>query len=197
MTGLAISELARRLAAGLAFAAAFAIAGEARAAASAWDGAEFAEVRLISAQRAVDTNGAAVLGLHFRLAPGWKIYWRTPGEAGFPPRIDWTGSTNLARADISWPAPQRFLEIGDLVTHGYQDEVVLPITALAAEPGRPIELRADVDYVSCKEICVPLKAAVAHMKIRGARSKSFWRRFHRRPCVRKSRWRSTAISRYG
>ena len=161
MTGLAISELARRLAAGLAFAAAFAIAGEARAAASAWDGAEFAEVRLISAQRAVDTSGAAVLGLHFRLAPGWKIYWRSPGEAGFPPRIDWTGSTNLARADISWPAPTRFLEVGDLVTHGYQDEVVLPITALAAEPGRPIELRADVDYVSCKEICVPLKAAVA------------------------------------
>lgn len=161
MTGMAIGECARRLAAGLALVLAAGAAGDARATASAWEGPEFAQVRLISAQSAVDAGGAAVLGLHVRLAPGWKIYWRSPGDAGFPPRIDWTGSTNLAEAEIAWPAPRRMLEIGDLYSHGYMDEVVLPLTVRATEPGRPLGLRAVIDYVACEEICVPLKATAA------------------------------------
>ena len=56
--------------------------GGAWAMASAWDRSETTAVRLVSAQRAVDATGAASLGLHFRLAPGWKIYWRSPGDAG-------------------------------------------------------------------------------------------------------------------
>ncbi len=161
MTGMAIGDCARRLAAGLALLLAAGAAGDARATASAWDGPEFAQVRLLSAQSAVDASGAAVLGLHVRLAPRWKIYWRSPGDAGFPPRIDWTGSTNLAEAEISWPAPRRMREIGDLYSHGYKDEVVLPLTLRAAEPGRPLGLRAVIDYVACEEICVPLKATAA------------------------------------
>ena len=110
---------------GIATALIFAAMGvEARATATAWDSTDVSDIRLISAQDAIG-DGAVSLGLQIRLAPSWKTYWRTPGEAGFPPRIDWTGSTNLASVDIAWPAPTRFLEIGDLITHGYKDEVVL------------------------------------------------------------------------
>ncbi len=136
-------------------------AGGAWAMASAWDRSETTAVRLISAQRAVDGTGVASLGLHFRLAPGWKIYWRSPGDAGLPPRIDWAGSTNLAEADIAWPAPERFREFGDLFTHGYKGEVVLPITARASQPGRPLNLRAAVDYLACEEVCVPFSVKLA------------------------------------
>ncbi len=159
--GWAIDGRSRRLAAGLAALVTLAAAGEARAQASAWEGLEFAEVRLISAQSGVDATGRAALGLHVRLAPHWKIYWRNPGEAGFPPRIDWSASTNLVSAEVAWPAPRSFVEFGDLVTFGYQDEVVLPLTLRAAETGLPIALRATVDYVACEEICVPMKANLA------------------------------------
>ncbi len=158
---LTIDDRARRLAAGLAALVAVAAAGDARAAASAWDGFEFAEMRLISAQSGVDATGSAAVGLHVRLAPNWKIYWRNPGEAGFPPRFDWSASTNLESAEVAWPAPTSFIEFGGLVTYGYKNEVVLPITLRAAEPGLPIGVRAAVDYVACEEICVPATVNLA------------------------------------
>ena len=47
-----------------------------------------AEARLISAVTARGDLDQMPLGLEFRLAPNWKIYWRTPGEAGLPPTIN-------------------------------------------------------------------------------------------------------------
>ena len=159
MTVLNGSSVARWAAAVYAVALA-AFAGEAWAAASAWDRTDVSEVRLVAAQDAVG-DGSVSLGLQIRLAPTWKTYWRTPGEAGFPPRIDWSGSSNLAGAEMSWPAPRRFLEIGDLVTHGYMDEVVFPIAARAVDPGAPLVLHAVVDYPACQEICYPFQATLA------------------------------------
>ena len=74
---------------------------------------------------------ALPLGLHITLPKGWKTYWRSPGDAGLPARIDWSGSSNLADAEIRWPIPERFSLFG-LETFGFEREVVLPI----AEIGR-------------------------------------------------------------
>ncbi|HZT50629.1 MAG TPA: protein-disulfide reductase DsbD domain-containing protein, partial [Stellaceae bacterium] len=87
---------------------AFAAAAKAEPAASPWFTTEQGEVRLIAAQGFVGEDAAIELGLEFRLKPHWKIYWRSPGDAGYPPRLDWSGSKNLAAAELAWPAPQRF-----------------------------------------------------------------------------------------
>ena len=100
---------------------------------------EQGRVRLIAATARSGDAASVSLGLEFALAPHWKIYWRSPGDAGFPPRLDWTGSTNLAGATIAWPAPQRFSVLG-LETVGYTDAVVLPITATLAQPGQAAHL---------------------------------------------------------
>lgn len=124
---------------------------------SAWQTTEHGRVRLVSGVEAVGTGATVPLGLQFDMAPGWKIYWRSPGDAGFPPRIDWSGSQNLAGASILWPAPQRFT-ILDFETVGYEGGVVLPIDARLVRPGDPLTLAATVDYLTCKDICVPLTA---------------------------------------
>lgn len=128
--------------------------------ASAWQETEQTAVRLIAASTAIGTADALELGLQFRLKPGWKIYWRAPGDAGFPPRIDWSGSTNLASADIAWPAPERFSVLG-LETLGYSDAVILPITARPGQAGQGVGLKAKVDYLTCKEICIPYTARMS------------------------------------
>ena len=133
-------------------------ATDALALSSAWQRSDVTEVRLVSAQDAIDVAGKASIGLQFRLAPGWKIYWRSPGESGLAPQIDWSGSANLETVAVSWPLPERFIEIGELVTHGYKDEVVLPIVASATDPARPTVLRAVVNYLACEQICVPFSA---------------------------------------
>jgi suppressor for copper-sensitivity B len=129
-------------------------AGASDSPASAWFQSEYVQARLVSAVTAVGNNKQAPLGLHFKLEDGWKIYWRSPGDAGFPPRLDWRESTNLKSAEISWPVPKRFSILG-FDTQGYTDEVVLPIRATLAEPGVALNARAKLDFLACKEICIP------------------------------------------
>jgi len=129
-------------------------------AASPWFTTDQGEVRLIAAQSYVGDDPAIELGLEFRLAPHWKIYWRSPGDAGYPPRLDWTGSQNLASAELAWPAPKRFSVLG-LETVGYEGTVVLPIHARVAQAGKALEARAALDYLTCSEICVPYQATLA------------------------------------
>lgn len=129
-------------------------ASAARAAAGEWARADMVEARLVSAVTGTGALERVPLGLHLRMAPGWKTYWRSPGDAGLPPRIDWTGSSGIEGTETGWPAPRRFTLFG-LETFGYENEVVLPIEAVAAEPGGPLALRAGVDLLVCSEICVP------------------------------------------
>ncbi len=133
---------------------------EAAGAASPWFDNDDSKVRLIAAAEAVGEADSVSLGLHFRLREGWKIYWRTAGDAGYPPSVEWAGSDNLAGAEFSWPAPQRFSILG-FETLGYTDEVVLPIAAALERPGRALRLRGVVDYLACKEICIPHQADLA------------------------------------
>ena len=91
-----------------------------------WTDEDFASLRLISAQTQTGSSDTLRLGLEFELQPDWKIYWRSAGDAGFPPQLDWTGSQNVGDANILWPAPHRFSIFG-LETFGYKNHVILPI----------------------------------------------------------------------
>lgn len=139
--------------------AALGLAGPARAAGSDWVKTEQTELRLVSAVDAVGDSRTVTLGLHFRMKPGWKIYWRSPGDAGFPPTIDWKGSANLENASLLWPAPYRF-DVSGLTTLGYKGEVVLPLSATLAKAGDAVSLRATVEYLTCDDVCIPYTATL-------------------------------------
>jgi suppressor for copper-sensitivity B len=124
--------------------------------ASDWAAGDSGKVRLISAATGSGETGQLRLGLQFMLEPGWKIYWRTPGDAGYPPKLDWTGSANLEGAVLHWPAPHRFVLAG-LQNYGYKGEVILPLDARAPDPARPVTARLAVDFLACAQICVPQK----------------------------------------
>ena len=125
--------------------------------ASPWAVTDQSEVRLVSAAAAVGDAADLRLGLEFRLMPGWKIYWRSPGAAGFPPHLDWTGSRNFAGAEMLWPAPERFSVLG-LDTLGYHDTVVIPLHVRLSQRGQSLGLKTKVDYLTCREICIPYAA---------------------------------------
>jgi suppressor for copper-sensitivity B len=137
-----------------------ATASQALAAAGPWQRADMVEARLVSAVEAAGGLDRVPLGLHVRLAPGWKTYWRSPGDAGLPPALDWAGSVNLERAEMAWPAPHRFTLFG-LETFGYGAEVVFPIEAVPARPGGALDLRAAADLLVCSDVCVPQRFDLA------------------------------------
>ena len=143
----------------LAIAALFAAPGAAQAAASDWADNEHARVRLVAAADSV-AGETLHLGLQAEMADGWKIYWRSPGDAGSPPRVGWRESANRESAERRWPVPHRFQLFG-LQTFGYKDSVILPIAAKAGDPDEPVKLRANVDYLVCADTCVPHQAELA------------------------------------
>jgi suppressor for copper-sensitivity B len=110
--------------------------------------------RLVAAVDSLGADLTVALGLEIHLQPGWKTYWRAPGDAGLAPQIDWSGSDGLATASIAWPAPLRFSQFG-LETFGYQDEVVLPITIHRSDANHPLLVHAGVDLLVCHDLCVP------------------------------------------
>lgn len=126
------------------------------AAATDWDVTDHTQVRLVAATDAVGTDKHLRMGLHFRLKKGWKVYWRSPGDAGYPPRPKWEGSRNLAHMAVHWPAPVRFSVLG-LETLGYKGEVLYPLTVTLAEPGKPLHVSAAIDFLACNDICIPYR----------------------------------------
>jgi suppressor for copper-sensitivity B len=145
-------------------AAVLADAMPARAASGPWAANDHSRLRLIAASdgtAVAEADARAVLlGLQFRMEPEWKIYWRTPGEAGFPPSADWSGSSNLATTEMEWPAPHRFSLFG-MQTFGYEGEVIFPIVARKADPGQPLVLEAEVRYLTCRDVCIPYDETVS------------------------------------
>ena len=77
-----------------------AASGPLQAAASPWLDHDHAKVRLVSAVESIGPARELRLGLQFQLEPGWKIYWRSPGDAGFPPVLDWSESRNVTGAEM-------------------------------------------------------------------------------------------------
>ena len=125
---------------------------------SEWDSQDFGRVRLLSGVSGLGSVTGIELGLEFQLQPGWKIYWRSPGDAGSPPILDTSESTNLKGMEMKWPWPLRFDEGENLTTVGYLDHIVFPITAYAQSEHEPLALRVYIDYQACKTICIPVSA---------------------------------------
>jgi suppressor for copper-sensitivity B len=136
-------------------------ASQSNTATGAWVGdPAFGEVRLVSAVSAMGNLEELPLGLEFRLAPGWKIYWRTPGEAGLPPTLDLQMASGAPlQSQIEWPVPKRFNAFG-FDNFGYADAVILPVAVRGYDRGAALQIRGQIEALVCSDICVPLAGAV-------------------------------------
>ena len=127
--------------------------GGAMAAQSTWDGdSQIGEARLISAVSATGDLATLPLGVEFTLASGWKIYWRTPGEAGLAPVLDLSSSSAPdMRGDIRWPLPRRFDAFG-FDNFGYANTVILPLDVTGHEIGAPVRIIAELEALTAEAI---------------------------------------------
>src|SRR5438046_111280 len=120
--------------------------------ASSWARDTHSAVRLLAGSR----NGAVLLGgIEFELQDGWKTYWRTPGDSGVPPRIDFTKSDNVESVTPLFPAPMKFPDGAGGVSYGYQKHLVLPLRIVPKEADKPLLLRATVSYAVGERPCLP------------------------------------------
>lgn len=104
--------------------------------------------------------GTQMAALELQLAPGWKTYWRAPGEGGIPPSFDWTGSENIGNVAFHWPKPEVF-DINGMRTLVFHDRLVLPIEITPARPGEPVSVIARIELGVCDEVCVPATVEIS------------------------------------
>ena len=120
---------------------------------SPWSEDVRSAVRLISGTNKSDDSRLRA-GIEIKMQPGWKTYWRYPGDSGVPPQFDFSGSENMKSANVLYPAPHLFTdETGQ--TLGYKDRVIFPVAVTPLEPDKPVRLRLKIDYAVCEKLCVP------------------------------------------
>jgi len=114
------------------------------------------QVQLLEGWR--DEDGSHYAGIKINLAPGWKTYWRAPGDGGIPTHVSWEGSSNLKNAQIHWPRPGVFRTSG-MRSVGYDESVVLPVN-VAPETAGDIDAQLTLTLGVCKDICIPVRVTL-------------------------------------
>ena len=119
-----------------------------------WSSGVESQVRLISPITNNNNQKELFLGLEYILQEGWKTYWQSPGGGGFPQNIDWSNSLNVKNFEIQWPTPKQF-EILGMQSIGYSDQIIFPIKIDLEDKSLLTKIILDVNYLVCKDICIP------------------------------------------
>jgi DsbC/DsbD-like thiol-disulfide interchange protein len=123
--------------------------------ASPWAKDTHSALRLLAGSR---TGSVLMGGVEIQLQPGWKTYWRTPGDSGVPPRFDFSKSTNVESVTPLFPAPRKFDDGAGGVSFGYGKNVIFPLRIVPKNPNEPVQLRASIAYAVCEKLCLPVEA---------------------------------------
>ena len=125
--------------------------------------AQHLTVELLPLESSIQPGSSAAVGLHFNLDKGWHVYWVNAGDSGEPPRIKWNLPDGITASAMQFPAPRR-LPLGPLMDFGYEDEVLFPMTLTAGSSLKApstAPLSAHVDWLVCREVCIPGKTDLA------------------------------------
>ena len=121
---------------------------------SNWSVEKESKVRLISPLSSNNYKSEIFIGLEYELKDGWKTYWQSPGEGGFPQEIKWNNSKNIKSLEILWPLPKNF-EITGIQSIGYENKVIFPLKIILENPNQNTSIILDINYLTCKDICIP------------------------------------------
>jgi thiol:disulfide interchange protein DsbD len=135
-----------------------------------------------------DGYGQVWSGIYFELEPGWHVYWVNPGDSGEPPSVKWTLPAGITAEQMLFPIPKR-LPLGPLMDYGYEGKVALPIRLTLDKKlaTKKIHLTASVNWLVCREVCIPGNASLNQSCLTRLREKSVvgWYRHYKKPlCTR-------------
>lgn len=137
----------------------------AAAATQPWDDADHpAQASLIAEHTALTPGAVTRVGILFELERDWHLYWDGQNDSGFAPEINLSLPDGFSAGKVLWPAPKRKISPGDVLDHIYEHQVLLMIpieVPAAAQGGEKIDISAEVDWLVCREACIPGSAQLA------------------------------------
>lgn len=120
-----------------------------------------ATVELVAEREIVQPGETFYAAFDLVIAEGWHVYWRNPGDAGLPPKANWTAGAAAVDGEFVWPIPKELVVVeGQIMDYGYDERLVLPFAVnVPVEAAGEFELSGKLDYLICEEICIPETAA--------------------------------------
>ena len=113
---------------------------------------------LVSEMSSVQPGTPVTVAVRLVHEPHWHSYWIYPGT-GLPTTIDWVLPAGWKAGPIEWPTPHVLDDgRGNIIGNGYDGDLLLPVTLTPPadlKPGSSVNLEAKVDWLMCKESCVP------------------------------------------
>lgn len=114
--------------------------------------AEFSSSKLVAGRV---QEGVLQAVVDIRLKSGWKTYWRSPGDAGFPfLATPAETASNIESIAIEWPYPKRIIEEWELEVFGFKDHLALPLDIALADATLPSQIDLTISYAVCSDICI-------------------------------------------
>lgn len=111
------------------------------------------QVRFLLTGEVDHINNKAKGLLEVKLDGEWKTYWRSPGEGGVSPVLDWSSSDNISDLTWHWPTPAYYEQSG-LMTLGYKHDVIFPMELTVSDRHVPIQFSGKLTLPTCTNICV-------------------------------------------
>ena len=120
------------------------------------------KANLIAEVQSIQPGQSFSVGVLLELEKDWHTYWQNPGDSGLPIDIKWKLPSGFIPGDVQWPYPDRF-GTESVMNFGYFEEVLL-ITEIQASPsvnpGETVSIEADIEWLVCKEECLPGSAGL-------------------------------------
>ncbi len=116
----------------------------------------YVDVRIIAEKENPKPGDNIWIAIEHNISPEWHLYWANPGDSGIPIRIKWDLPHHFKIKEINWPVPDKIIT-EPLANYGYKDRVILlqKLSIPKEAPKGTATLKAKVDMLVCKEICLP------------------------------------------
>lgn len=122
------------------------------------DPSQIVTATLLADTTAVQPDTTVTLAVHYKIAPGWHIYWKNPGASGLATRVDWGLPNGMSMGQTQFPAPIMFESPGPITSYGYEGEVLLLMeTRTPANVQGPLQFTAKTRWLMCSDRCIPGK----------------------------------------
>lgn len=126
--------------------------------------AQSTEAKLASDQTVVESGSSFNLGVHFKMQPGWHIYWRDPGESGLPTKVTFVLPEGFEASELYWPEHHTFTQPGNIKANGYEEEVLIwsKIKVPVGVAGEQ-KITVKASWLNCSnDLCVPARKTFEH-----------------------------------
>lgn len=127
---------------------------------------ELVDVSIYSNVKQIQIGSDFYIVVKLKVADKWHIYWKNPGDSGLPTEVKWTFPKGVEKVgDIIWQVPEK-IEWSDLINYGFEHDVYLiqKFKTSRVVDLKSIDIKADVNWLVCKEKCIPQKGS-ANIKI--------------------------------